>query len=118
MNTRRFPPPWLIEEGETYFVVKDANGQKLGYVYFDDPRAADKPLTRDEARRCGEYRQAAGAIAEVRSRIYAVLRAKTAKPAGQGGKTDGFDFCRPRRGMAGVVEDEAASTPNLTSPNN
>jgi hypothetical protein len=31
--------------------VKDAGGQKLGYVYFDDPRAADKPLTRDEARR-------------------------------------------------------------------
>jgi hypothetical protein len=31
--------------------VKDASGQKLGYVYFDDPRAADKPLTRDEARR-------------------------------------------------------------------
>jgi hypothetical protein len=25
--------------------------QKLGYVYFDDPRSADKPLTRDEARR-------------------------------------------------------------------
>jgi hypothetical protein len=31
--------------------VKDANGQKLGYVYFGDPRSADKPLTRDEARR-------------------------------------------------------------------
>jgi hypothetical protein len=49
--TRRFPPPWSVGEGETYFVVKDASGQKLGYVYFDDPRAADKPLTRDEARR-------------------------------------------------------------------
>ena len=33
------------------FVVKDANGQVLAYVYYDDPRAADKPLTRDEARR-------------------------------------------------------------------
>jgi hypothetical protein len=31
--------------------VNDANGQKLGYVNFDDPRSADKPLTRDEARR-------------------------------------------------------------------
>jgi hypothetical protein len=48
---RRCPPPWSVEEGESYFIVKDANGQKLGYVYFDDPRAADKPLTRDEARR-------------------------------------------------------------------
>jgi hypothetical protein len=51
MPTRRFPPPWSVEEGETYFVVKDSGGQKLGYVYFDDPRSADKPLTRDETRR-------------------------------------------------------------------
>ena len=28
-----------------------SNGQNLGYVYFDDPRSADEPLTRDEARR-------------------------------------------------------------------
>jgi len=51
LPNRHFPPPWSVEEGETYFVVKDGNGQKLGYVYFDDPRAAAKPLTRDEARR-------------------------------------------------------------------
>ena len=51
MAHRRFPPPWTIEEGKTYFVVKDSSGQKFGYVYFDDPRSADKPLTRDEARR-------------------------------------------------------------------
>jgi hypothetical protein len=50
-TNRRFPPPWSVEEGESYFVVKDRGGQKLGYVYFNDPRAADKPLTRDEARR-------------------------------------------------------------------
>jgi hypothetical protein len=52
-SRRRFPPPWTAEELTEFscFVVKDANGQKLGYVYFDDPRAADKPLTRDEARR-------------------------------------------------------------------
>jgi hypothetical protein len=48
---RRFPPPWSVEEGETYFVVKDNDGQQLAYVHFDDPRSAAKPLTRDEARR-------------------------------------------------------------------
>ena len=48
---RRFPPPWTLEEGQTYFVVKDNGGQKLAYVHFDDPRSAAKPLTRDEARR-------------------------------------------------------------------
>ena len=51
MPERRFPPPWSVEEGETYFVVKDNDGQQLAYVHFDDPRSAAKPLTRDEARR-------------------------------------------------------------------
>ena len=51
MPARRFPPPWTVEESDGYFIVKDANGQKLGYVYFDSPRAAAKPLTRDEARK-------------------------------------------------------------------
>ena len=51
MPARRFPPPWSVEESDRYFIVKDAGGQKLGYVYFDDPRAAATPLTRDEARR-------------------------------------------------------------------
>ena len=48
---RRFPSPWSVEEGETYFVVKDSDEQHLAYVHFDDPRSAAKPLTRDEARR-------------------------------------------------------------------
>jgi len=26
---RRFPPLWSVEEGETYFVVKDNDGQQL-----------------------------------------------------------------------------------------
>jgi hypothetical protein len=29
MPARRFPPPWSVEEGETYFVVKDNDGQQL-----------------------------------------------------------------------------------------
>jgi hypothetical protein len=36
MNARRFPPPWSVEEGKTYFVVKDDDGQQLAYVYFED----------------------------------------------------------------------------------
>jgi hypothetical protein len=51
MTTRRFPPPWSVEEGDNYFVVRDREGQQLAYVHFDNPRAAAKPLTRDEARR-------------------------------------------------------------------
>ena len=48
---RRFPPPWSVDDIGGCFVVKHANEQMLAYVYYDDPRAADKPLTRDEARR-------------------------------------------------------------------
>jgi hypothetical protein len=50
-SPRRFSPPWTVEEQSACFVVRDHDGQKLAYVYFDDPRAAAKPLTRDEARR-------------------------------------------------------------------
>jgi hypothetical protein len=33
---RRFPPPWSIEERQESFIVTDANGQHLAYVYFED----------------------------------------------------------------------------------
>ena len=32
-------------------MVRDREGQQLAYVHFDNPRAAARPLTRDEARR-------------------------------------------------------------------
>jgi hypothetical protein len=40
LTTRRFPPPWFIEElNNACFIVRDANGQQLAYVYFgDEPR--------------------------------------------------------------------------------
>jgi hypothetical protein len=58
---RRFPPPWSVEEGNNYFVVRDREGQQLAYVHFENLRAAARPLTpRRGAADCGEYRQAAG----------------------------------------------------------
>ena len=53
-SVRRFPPPWTTEETDACFTVRDANGQALAYVYFEEEpgrRAAAKLLTRDEARR-------------------------------------------------------------------
>ena len=53
-SARRFPPPWTAEETDACFIVRDANGQALAYVYFEDEPercAAAKLLTRDEARR-------------------------------------------------------------------
>ncbi len=52
---RRFPPPWTIEEhNQACFIVKDATGQALAYIYFEDEagrRLAANLLIRDEARR-------------------------------------------------------------------
>ena len=32
--SRRFPPPWTVEVTPNCFVVRDANGQQLAYVYY------------------------------------------------------------------------------------
>jgi hypothetical protein len=53
-RTRRFPPPWSVEQIPGAYKVKDAAGQSLAYVYGRESRAdADtaKVLTMDEARR-------------------------------------------------------------------
>jgi hypothetical protein len=52
-TTRRFPPPWSVDELEACFVVKDSAGQKLACVYFEDEpsrQSTAKLLTHDEAR--------------------------------------------------------------------
>jgi hypothetical protein len=50
---RGLPPPWTVEETEPCFIVCDANGQALAFVYCEDEpgrRTTAKFLTRDEAR--------------------------------------------------------------------
>ena len=34
-TVRRFPPPWSVDEQEACFIVRDANGQALAYVYYE-----------------------------------------------------------------------------------
>jgi hypothetical protein len=53
-KTRPFPRPWKAEAIKGGYVVKDASGQSIAYVYGRETRAdADtaKVLTLDEARR-------------------------------------------------------------------
>jgi hypothetical protein len=47
-----FPPPWSVEETSACFVVRDANGEVLAYVYCEE--AAAKLLGKDEARRIAQ----------------------------------------------------------------
>jgi len=54
VTPRRFPAPWSAEVQPNYYVVRDADGQQIAYVYHSnepDRRAAAKLLTKDEARR-------------------------------------------------------------------
>jgi hypothetical protein len=54
MTSRRFPPPWTVEETAPCFIVRDHNGQALAFVYCEDEpagRITGKLLKRDEARR-------------------------------------------------------------------
>ena len=67
-SVRRFPPPWSVEETDACFIVRDANGQALAYVYFEEEpgrRSAAKLLTprRGPADR-RQYRQAAEAAVQ------------------------------------------------------
>jgi hypothetical protein len=48
------PPPWSAEVTPNCFIVRDANGQALSYVYYESEpgrRSAAKLLSKDEARR-------------------------------------------------------------------
>ena len=58
MQAPHFPSPWSTEEWATCFVVSDATGQPLAYVYFSDEptrQSAAKLLARNEARRVAEH---------------------------------------------------------------
>ena len=47
MPARRFPPPWSVDEADSKldrrcFIVRDANGQALAYVYAPGVVTADQ----------------------------------------------------------------------------
>jgi hypothetical protein len=53
-EARRFPPPWIAEETDACFIIRDHSGYALAYVYFEEEPgrcSAAHLLTRDEARR-------------------------------------------------------------------
>src|SRR5262249_1851776 len=53
-RTRRFPPPWRADKFSGGYVVRDANGFAVAYVYGRSTEAEvidAKQMTMDEARR-------------------------------------------------------------------
>jgi len=54
MPHRSFPPPWSAEENTETFIVKDATGQPLAYLYYENDlqrQMSQKRLSRDQAGR-------------------------------------------------------------------
>jgi hypothetical protein len=54
VTSRRFPAPWRADKIPGGYVVRDANGQALAYIYSRESEAEAlqaKVLTKDEARR-------------------------------------------------------------------
>jgi K+/H+ antiporter YhaU regulatory subunit KhtT len=54
MTSRRFPAPWRADKIPGGYVVRDANGQAIAYLYSRENEAEArqaKVLTADEARR-------------------------------------------------------------------
>jgi len=55
MTSRRFPPPWTVEDhNDACFIGKVRNGHALAYVYYEEEpgrRSAANLMSKDEARR-------------------------------------------------------------------
>jgi hypothetical protein len=52
-RTRRFPPPWSVDDIGGCFVVKASNGQPLVFIYYGEGvacRSLSRLLTRDAAK--------------------------------------------------------------------
>jgi hypothetical protein len=62
---RRFPPPWSAEVTPNCFIVRDANGQALSYIYYESEpgrRSAAKLLSKDEARHIAANKLGCGSL--------------------------------------------------------
>jgi hypothetical protein len=45
MTPRRFPPPWSAEVTPNCYIVRDADGQQLAYVYYESEPSISSKLS-------------------------------------------------------------------------
>ena len=43
-ESRRFPPPWTVEDNGACFIVRDKNGFALAYCYYEEEPGGAPPL--------------------------------------------------------------------------
>jgi hypothetical protein len=69
--SRRFPPPWRADKISGGYVVRDANGQAIAYIYSRDneAEAQQAKVRRRGAAHRHQHRAAAGAAREGRARL-------------------------------------------------
>src|ERR1700722_4452792 len=70
-GSRRFPPPWRADKMPGGYVVRDASGQAIAYLYSrpnESEAMQAKVLTADEARRIAPSRQPPASYVPGRSR--------------------------------------------------
>lgn len=67
-DNRTFPRPWRVEEyNDSCFIIKDATGFSVAYVYFDDVpsrRSATNRMSKASARRIANRIAKIGALDE------------------------------------------------------
>jgi len=73
MHTRRFPPPWSVEDIGAAFVVKDANGQQLCVCLF---RGGARPAISGEVADEGKARRLAANIAKLPELLTRAMRTR------------------------------------------
>jgi hypothetical protein len=113
------PTPWSVEELAETFCVRDANGQALGYFYFDDDRyrrAVNKRLTRHEARGiAANVAKLAGAVAEGVGHLAALRQSLKCLSAHHWSVGSTLASCQKSDSLSAVLERTASLSP-VTAP--
>jgi hypothetical protein len=103
--TRRFPPPWSVEETPNCFIARDANGQALSYIYYEsEPGGVRQQSCSARTRRGG-----------LRSASYYGSAAVTAKSQSQPISPIWIESDLQNRGLINLAKQTAPRRPGTTN---